>query len=168
MKLKFGKGFWGAFLLISSFGCARHSAEKNEFIAPTQAQQNNPAQNESREKVQLEAVKYLIETTKVNSKNICAKKQTLYFSRNELSKYALDNFPKKIGDCDTELIEERDLQDPKFDYHRFSRWYFGENFVVVTFSTRFWGGNDGGCNYVLEKVNGQWRNKSSDCFASAS
>lgn len=173
MKAKILKGFCTLVLGVFLINYVENS-DNHGFLIMSVNGQNTRAKiekvkSELSDKDILEIVKLLIYSTKVNSESICFEKKTLYFSKNELSKYVLDNFPKKIKDCETVLINENEIgKDFKNDYHRFNNWSLKDGFVYVTFSTEFRGGNQGGGDITLVRKKGRWAIKSSEWWATAS
>ncbi len=169
MKLRFIKRICVLALLFVLTGDLMESVS---FVTQVKAQgkqvKTRRNQKKTTEKDKLEIVKLLIFTTKVNSKDICFEKQTLYFSKNALSKYVLNNFPGKVGDCETVLIDEMLVGKPAFYYHRFRSWSLRGRLVHVNFATHFRDGNTGDCDYILEKRNSRWKIKSEQCNATAS
>ncbi len=165
------KGFCFLFLLIFFANCTQNSNSDGFFVKPVKAQDERFAANrdEPSDTDKLAIVKFLISISKVNSKDICDERQDIYFSTDDLPKHILENFPKKIKECKTVLINEKEIgKDFIHDYHRFSWWWLKGDFYYVVFSTKFWGGNTGGGEYILEKKGDKWKIKSSEFFASAS
>lgn len=173
MKARILKCFCALLFGVFLISCAENP-NNHGFLISSVSGQNNTAKiekvkSELSDRDKLEIIKLLIYSTKVNSENICFEKKTLYFSKTELPKYVLDNFPKKIKDCETVLINENEIgKDFKNNYHRFDNWSFKDGFVFVTFSTKFWGGNQGGGNLTLVKKKGKWMINSSEWWATAS
>jgi hypothetical protein len=156
------------FLLIFFTNCAENSTREGIFVKTVKAQEGRFSENRSEpsDKDKLEIVNFLISIAKVNSKDICSEKQDIYFSTGELPKYVLENFPKKIKDCKTVLINENEIgKEFRHDYHRFGWWWLKGESNYVVFSTEFWGGNSGGGDYILEKKNDKWEIKSAEFSA---
>lgn len=62
------------------------------------------------------------------------------------------------------------LRSPEvhIDRDSFDGWRRGGDLLSVTWSTKFYGGNIGGCSYKFALIDNRWKQISADCFAMAS